>query len=242
MNRKVLLAALLLLALFGLEPRPAAAPVASEAQLSAVAAHMHEHLAQISAIKSAIISGRLVDAREPATWLAEHETATGLPAEFEKYVSEMRSHALQVLVAPDLASAAESVSHMAKTCGNCHLVNSVSVQFGYDRRPREDLEDVIAHMQRHQWATDRLWEGLIGPSDAAWNKGTDMLIDAPLLPSDVATATEDAAAISRIARRIHALGGIGTETSTPDERSTLYAEVLGLCAGCHTLLNSGPGN
>jgi hypothetical protein len=131
---------------------------------------------------------------------------------------------------------------MAKTCGNCHLVNDVRLAFGYDRRPREDLDDVVTHMQRHQWAADRLWEGLIGPSDAAWNRGTDMLMDAPLRPTEVANATALNGNLSKIVRRIHALGGIGTETRTPDARSELYAEILGLCASCHTLLGGGPAN
>jgi len=236
------LALILILALVAVEFRPTLAQVLSEEDRSAVADHMHEQLTRISTIKSAIVAGKLEDVREPATWLADHETATGLPAEFESYVIQMRNYARYVIEAQDLASAAESVSEMAKTCGNCHLVNGVNLQFGYDRRPREDLEDVVTHMQRHLWATDRLWEGLIGPSDTAWNRGTDMLIDAPLVPSDVTSATDDVAEIARIARRIHALGGIGTETKTPDARSELYAEVLGLCASCHTLLGRGPAN
>ncbi len=69
-----------------------------------------------------------------------------------------------------------------------------------------------------------------------------MLIDVPLLPSDVTRTTDNDAEIGNIARRIHALGGIGTETKTPDARSELYAEVLGLCASCHTLLSRGPAN
>jgi cytochrome c553 len=207
-----------------------------------IADHMHEHLTRISMIKSAIVAGNLEDVNEPATWLAEHETAAGLPKEFESYVIQMKSHARRVVEAQNLVSAAESVSQMAKTCGNCHLVNEVNLEFGYDRMPRLDIEDVVTHMQRHQWAMDRLWEGLIGPSDTAWNRGTDMLIDAPLLPTDVTTAADNVAEISNIARRIHALGGIGTETKTPDARSELYAEVLGLCARCHTLLGRGPAN
>ena len=67
-----------------------------------------------------------------------------------------------------------------------------------------------------------------------------MLIDAPLPPSDVTTATDNVVEIKNIARRIHALGGIGTETITPDDRSELYAEVLALCGSCHTLLARGP--
>ena len=105
-----------------------------------------------------------------------------------------------------------------------------------------DIEGVVTHMQRHQWAADRLWEGLIGPSDTAWGRGADMLIDAPLDSSDVTTATDHDAEIAKIAHRIHALGGIGTETVTPDARAELYGEVLGLCASCHTLLGRGPSN
>jgi cytochrome c553 len=152
----------------------------------------------------------------------------------------MRSYARQVIEAQDLASAAESVSNMAKTCSNCHLVNDIFLEFGYDNRPRAYLDDVVTHMQRHQWAVDRLWEGLIGPSDDAWNRGTDMLIDAPLRPSDVTEATAHNGELGKIVRRIHALGGIGTVTKSPDARSALYAEILGLCASCHTLLDRGP--
>ena len=236
------LALILILALLTIVFRPTAAQVIVGEDRSAVADHMHEHLTRISTIKSAIIAGELENVAEAATWLADHETAADLRPEFEPYIILMRSHARHVIEAEDLASAAESVSEMAKTCGNCHLVNDVKMQFGYDRRPREDLEDVITHMQRHQWATDRLWEGIIGPSDTAWNRGADMLIDAPLLPSAVASATDNVEEIARIARRIHALGGIGTETKTPDARSELYAELLGLCASCHTLLGRGPAD
>ncbi len=241
-SEKNLLWLALILALVAVALRPSLAQVVTEEGESAIADHMHEHLTRITMIKSAIVAGNLEGVDEPANWLAEHETVAGLPKEFESYVIQMKSHARRVVDAQNLVSAAESVSQMAKTCGNCHLVNEVNLEFGYDRMPRMDIEDVVTHMQRHQWAMDRLWEGLIGPSDTAWYRGTDMLIDAPLLPSDVTTAADDVAEISKIARRIHALGGIGTETKTPDARSELYAEILGLCASCHTLLNGGPGN
>ncbi len=236
------LALILVLALVAVAFRPSLAQVVSEEDRSAVAVHMHEHLTRISTIKSAIVAGKLEEVREPATWLAEHETAAGLPAEFESYVIQMRSYARHVIEAPNLTAAAESVSNMAKTCGNCHLVNDVNLEFGYDRKPREDVEDVVTHMQRHQWAADRLWDGLIGPSNSAWNRGVDMLIDVPLAPEDVTATTAHFSEMGSITRRIHALGGIGTETVTPDARSELYSEVLSLCARCHTLLGRGPGN
>ena len=211
--------------------------------VSDVATHMHEHLSKITEIKTQIIMGDLAGVDEPATWLAEHESVTGLPDSFAPYVELMRNYAHQVVAAEDLDSAAVAVSDMARTCGNCHLVNEISVGFDDDRMPA-DWSDITTHMQRHQWAADRLWEGLIGPSDLAWNQGTDMLVDVPLRPTDMVdewTATADFVAIDEIARRVHLLGGRGTNTRTPDARGKLYGEMLGLCADCHSMLKRGPG-
>ena len=236
------LALILVLTLAAIAFRPSLAQEISDDDDRTVADHMHEHLTRIGTIKAAIVAGRLADVQEPATWLADHETVEGLPPDFESYVAQMRSYARHVIEAEDLAAAAAAVSKMAKTCGNCHLVNGVNLEFGYDQEPREDVEDVVTHMQRHQWAADRLWEGLIGPSDTAWSRGADMLIDVPLAADDVTAVSEHHAEIIKIARRVHALGGISTETVTPDARSELYAEALGLCAACHVLLGRGPAN
>ena len=209
---------------------------------SEVATHMHEHLDRITAIKAHIIMGQLDAVRAPATWLAEHKSVAGLPANFLPYVEMMREYARQVIAAPDLDSAATAVSSMARTCGNCHLSNDIELKFGYDQMP-EGLTDTVSHMQRHQWAADRLWEGLIGPSDFAWDLGSDMLVDVPLHAADVTdevTSDADATAIDQMAHRIHVLGGRGTDARTPDSRSGLYAEILGLCADCHTRLGKGP--
>lgn len=208
-----------------------------------VATQMHEHLDRMATIKSMIIRGNLDGVREPAMWLADHETASGLPENFEPYVDLMRQYARDVNNAPDLKSAAISVSQIAKTCSNCHLVNEVQIEFGYDQVPAE-WSDTVSHMQRHQWAVDRLWDGLIGPSENAWNRGLNMLVDVPLHADDVTDeelADVDTAALDRITRRIHDLAGVGTIATTPAARSELYGEMLGLCAECHTRLGRGPG-
>jgi hypothetical protein len=114
-----------------------------------VATHMHEHLARITTIKSYIIMGNLDGTREPAIWLAEHEPAAGLPENFQPYVVLMRAYAREVNNAPDLRSAAISVSRMAKICSNCHLANEVQIEFGYDQVPAQ-WSDTVSHMQRHQ--------------------------------------------------------------------------------------------
>jgi len=237
------LASILVFALFAIVPGPLPSQETVTDYRSEVADHMHEHLGRITTIKSFIIMGNLDGVREPATWLAEHDSVSGLPANFGPYVKMMREHAREVAEATDLKSAAKSVSAMARTCGNCHLANDVGLEFGYDQVPA-DWVDTISHMQRHQWAADRLWDGLIGPSDVAWSRGSAMLVDVPLHPTDVLDDTTDdvdATALDKIALRIHLLGGQGNNARTPEARSELYGELLGLCADCHSTLSRGPG-
>jgi len=98
-------------------------------------------------------------------------------------------------------------------------------------------------MQRHQWAMDRLWEGLIGPSDAAWNRGTAMLSEEPLHAADVSAGVtaDEADALESIAREIHELGAAGARLTGLNDRSQVYGRILGLCADCHTRVGRGPG-
>lgn len=216
---------------------------ADEEYAPEVTTHMHEHLANITSIKQHIIMGDLDGVREPAIWLAEHESVDGLPDNFEFYVQKMRDHARQVADAPDLDSAAIAVSRMAQNCGNCHQVNGIGVEIGFGLIP-DDMPDTVTHMRRHQWAVDQLWIGLISPSDEAWSRGANVLVDVALGSDDVmdeTVAITDPEAISVIARSVHTIGGLGTKAKTPDYRGALYGEMLTLCSDCHSLLGRGPG-
>lgn len=244
MKRSFRLASILCFLSFSMVPQFVAAQEPAAASDSEVAEHMHEHLGRITAIKTSIIFGNLGGVREPAGWLAEHDTLPALPARFKPFVDLMRAYAREVVEAPDLDSAARSVSGMAQNCGNCHTANEVNLRFGFDQLPA-DWSDTQTHMQRHQWAMDRLWEGLIGPSDTSWSRGTDMLVDVPLGAEDVvheSTGGGDEAALAEIAERIHELGAQGANARTQSTRSQLYGEILGLCGSCHTRIGRGPGN
>ena len=186
--------------------------------------------------------GRLEGTRQPANWLATHETLPDLPTSFEPFVDFMRSSARQVEKSEDLETAATAVSLMAQNCGNCHRASHADVEFGYDALPAK-WSDSQTHMQRHQWAMDRLWEGLIGPSDAAWNRGTAMLSEEPLHAAEVSAsaAASEARMLENIAREVHELGEAGAGLTSQSDRSQVYGRILGLCADCHTRVGRGPG-
>ena len=209
---------------------------------SEAAEHMHDHLTYITTIKAFIIMGRLEGVRQPANWLATHETLPSLPSSYEPFVDFMRSSARQVEKSEDLETAATAVSLMAQNCGNCHRASHVDVEFGYDSLPAQ-WSDSQTHMQRHQWAMDRLWEGLIGPSDAAWTRGTAELSEEPLHAAElsVSVTASEARELESIAREVHELGAAGVGLTSLNDRSQVYGRILGLCADCHTRVGRGPG-
>jgi cytochrome c556 len=203
--------------------------------------HMHGHLDQISAVKAAVIAGDLDAVRAPATWLAEHEQPAGMPSAWAPYVNEMRAQARVAATASDLTTVAYSISEIARSCGDCHSATGFAVAFGYDQRPPEDVQNVTTEMQRHLWAADRMWEGLMGPSDVAWGWGTEMLADVQLNGAQISDDADTAVLVDALAQQVREVGNNGSAAPAGAARSKAYGEFLSLCASCHSLTAGGPG-
>ena len=171
-------------------------------------AHMHEHYASVTQIQSAIIRGDLDAVREPAQWLAAHPAPTEMPDAWNPYLEAMRSAARAAVEATDFTAAATATSQMANACGNCHIANNISDQFPWQSKPEDEM-GTLAHMQRHQWAADRMWEGLIGPSEDAWYQGTTLLLEVSLSAGNLDTEDDSAHSISSMASRVHELAANG---------------------------------
>lgn len=206
---------------------------------AAVIDHMHEHLDAVQKIQSAVIAGSLEDTREPARWLVEHEAPPGLPGSWEEHVEAMRATARDSLEAQDLAAAASATSRLGLACGACHVANDVTVEFDDARRP-SDKDSAKPHMQRHQWAADRMWEGLIGPSRRSWSRGANLLFESPIHMEDIGADAADEAVVT-MSRRIHQLAANATTVSEAAAKAEIYAEFLANCAACHVALDKGPG-
>jgi cytochrome c553 len=214
---------------------PSGAKAALDETFTEIAEHMHEHLDQVGAIKAAVIAGRLEDVREPANWLATHEEPARLPS-----VEEMRRYAARAAAAENLVAAAAAVSEIARTCGDCHLASGVAVLMGYSAPPSRDEQSLTTQMQRHLWAADRMWAGLIGPSDAAWKQGASILAEVKLAASDIVVEGEQQTEITDLTRRARRLGTQASQAASVESRSVLYGEFLSLCATCHSLTGAGP--
>lgn len=204
------------------------------------AEHMHGHLDQIGAVKAAVIAGDLEAAREPATWLAEHQQPPGMPDAWAPYMNEMRMQAKVAASARDLETVAAAVSEMARSCGDCHQASGFAVAFGFDQRPPEDVQNITTQMQRHLWAADRMWDGLIGPSDKAWRWGTEMLSEVTLTSAQITTEPDEETQVDGLVQAIREVGNQGSTAPAGEARSAVYGEFLSLCANCHNLTGGGP--
>ena len=200
-----------------------------------VSGHMKAQYDKIVKIQGAVIAGSLDATREPAQWLAEAPSPAGLPEGSETYMDAMRAAARAVLDADDMTGAASATAELGMACGSCHEANGSPVEFEMPDRPT-DKEKAGPHMERHQWAADRMWEGLIGPSPTAWSRGGNILFESPLRGKDIG----DDEATTLMARRVHQLAANATTVSDLEDKAEIYGEFLGNCAACHQTLGIKP--
>jgi len=195
-----------------------------------IAGHMADHFKGAAAIRDAVIRGDLQAVREPARWLGEHSTPQEMPGDTEPYLVLMRSAATRALEAREVETAARAAASVAEACGSCHFAFGAQVRVVVDSMPAA-TPGRIAHMARHKWAADRLWDGLVIPDDAEWDDGVEALGEAPLAPEDLPADMQPE--IARLAARVHELTDAATTAESIEERSRVYGELLGMCAACH---------
>ncbi len=200
-----------------------------------VRSHMYDHFQRASHIQMSIIEGRLERARGPATWMAEHERPEGLPAAADPYVADMRGMARRIADAETLAEAAAATAAMGRTCGACHDAVEGGPRIEMTSGPPV-TEGLAGRMILHVWGADRLWEGLIGPSDDAWGAGLAAFHDATLVPADITEAGEPTDEVRALSREVRTLSVQAGRTLDWQARAEIYGRLLGTCSRCHELV------
>jgi hypothetical protein len=201
--------------------------------------HMQEHFTQAVAFRDAVIGGDLAAAQEPATWMAEHQMAGGVPEGWAPFVAEMQTAAAGAVEATELEATAAAAGAMAAQCGACHQSQGAMIDVSIGEPPAAE-PGTMAHMARHQWAMERLWDGLVTPSDEAWAAGCEVLADAPLAASSFADDPRLREELGAEAARVHALGAQGAEAADLSARGQLYGQLLATCAPCHSRVQQTP--
>lgn len=195
--------------------------------------HMAVHFQRVIEIESALIAGDLADARAAADYIADHAEAEGLPDAGLPWLSAMRAEARATAAATELAGAAGAAARMIKTCGDCHHATGRGPAIVVGALPGEGGSATRTEMTQHQWAADRMRDGLIGPSDIAWAAGSVALSNDPIYQAEVAVQTGRFQQMEAMAQRSVELGRHAVALRDGFERAAAYGEFLASCAACH---------
>jgi len=196
---------------------------------STLSQDMESHYEQVGRVQAAVVRGDLDAARTPATWLAEHPEHPDVPQGVKSPMEDMRVHARSVVRAVDLTDAARATAEMAAACGRCHrLAGTGPDPAAWTMAPPG--RDAPGQMARHLWAVDRMWEGLVAPSDRLWQQGATALIDDPLFQEGEETGGPE---VARLAREVRDLG-VTANGRDADGRAGVYGRLLTTCVTCHT--------
>jgi mono/diheme cytochrome c family protein len=203
---------------------------------------MQDHFGQASQARDAIVRGQLALAEAPLIWLGQHAFAKNLPAEWHPHIDRMQRAALEANRLSTLTAAADGVSAMASECGGCHsalgrgptLTPSDWTELDEAAKPLAAQAALQQRMDKQLWGIERMWEGLIVPSDLAWQQGAQSL-------SELKAHPNVAAKLRARLGRVRALGTQARAASDAAARGQAYARILAECGSCHAELGVDPG-
>lgn len=205
--------------------------------------HMKDHVESLREIERHLVAGRLDEAKALAFLLGRADDRRLLPAAPDAARVAIAARALAA--ATTLEEGCRLEPRIALACAGCHRRARLVLHFPAPVVPADE-PTVAARMTRHQWAADRLWDGLIGPDDRSWRAGLEVYAAAPvpaLASPGVAGARSDAD--DRSSRRLQglartALDAIGRDSA--DDRAATYGALLVTCTGCHAKVRVAAGD
>jgi hypothetical protein len=200
------------------------------------AAYMRAHFYQAMLLHDAVARGNLETARLEAKRLQQQSAGVPMAARAEAFQGAITRMARQAAGANSLMEAARDTAVILGTCGACHLAMQV--------RPMPPLSTdikvggLVGHMLLHQHGSDAFVEGLVAPSDSAWNEGVRTFASKQLDSGDAPgkLRKEFAAAETRLAE----LAGEAGQARGRD-REVVYGKMLATCGACHRMVSRFAG-
>lgn len=200
---------------------------------SRIESYMVDHYLIATLSRDAVIAGDLEALRGPLRSFAEYDYADIAPGGWMPWIAQVQEVAGLTADAETLELAALGVATMARTCSACHTAQGRGprlVALGVQHPPPRSNTTVL-RMGEHMWAAERLWEGLIAPSEEAWKAGAAMLAK---IPTDAPSSSEPrSAAFESALLANRALGQQALEAESAADRANVYGRLLAGCSGCH---------
>ena len=189
--------------------------------------HMARHFGDLLDITHLLLAGKLEDARTRAFLLTRPPKDDGL-SELAAESQAVEDAAAALGQAPSITDACRLTAKVAQACASCHvqMPRVLRAPPPPEEPPAEATLDV--RMQRHQWAADRLWEGVVMGDERRWRQGLEVLAMRP-----VPMPKGDGLARRLQAMAIDSLGQLEQRSDTYATRARAYGEMLVTCSACH---------
>lgn len=192
--------------------------------------HMHENFDLLRAIEKLLLRGRLDDAKALAQAIAEAPDEPGLGA-LAPHAIRVRDQAANLARAPTVDEACRREARLAVACAGCHVETGVMPALSSLPPIPPDRNTIEARMARHLWATDRLWEAVVGGGNEPWVNGLDVLSATPF---PFRAALDDRAGLAKQLQQVASAARKRSSKDDLTERGRVYGQILTICATCHT--------
>lgn len=209
---------------------PAPEPAGGLTQLDV---EMHAILGAVRTIHAALLRSDLDGARDQAARLARLEVPGELGA-WERPFRLMREQSTRLATAPSAGEARRRATELATYCADCHMVKARAASFPALPAPETD-GTLRGAMERHRWAADTMWLGIIGPSPTLWRSGLQAIGDLPVTTEHAATP-DARLEMERLRRRLDQFGpSADRDLEGQGDRAARLAAILEVCAACHAV-------
>lgn len=194
---------------------------------------MHRNLSKTVDIQTGVVQGDLERAREAATWLLTRQQP--FPPGGESFEQELRLYASRIAEATDLKTVAVQTGQLAATCGGCHEAVRGGPSFVVAGDvPGGDSQEAL--MVRHLWAADRMWEGLVGPSEEAWMAGATAMAETEPALARAFRSSVIAEGAEEFLQEVNLLATEALNAYGLGLRADVYGRLLETCNRCHSSL------
>lgn len=201
---------------------------------SALSQEMQTHAAQTRTARLAIIDGNLQLATQAGTALLARIPAWTLPGSARTLEPALIVPARALAEATTLEAAALALGDIGVACGSCHAAQGSALELKTPAPPPV-TEGFSEQMQRVHWASERMWQGLILPSEEAIAESVSVLDTLPAAGFHPERMTALPAAAVETDGNVHQLAALITT-----RRGWAYGSMLAACASCHTNLPGSP--
>ena len=201
-------------------------------------ASMEAHYGVVILAHDALQQGDLEAFRSRLAQVRDQALPPHSPVEWTPFHQRLQDAASRGVAISDLDEAADALAAVVLGCGTCHAALGSGPVYP---APAPDQGDSYLEtaMLDHKWVTERLWEGVTGPWDNAWERGAAALAVIQVFgaPGSEIVLTDD---LRRREQELREIGKEAMTTTALDERAALYGRLLSTCGECHQQIGLTP--